>query len=407
MPRVEAAEIALVGSFDPYADDVAQRAVTDDLVRAVERAGHEATRLQDLSDVLARTADDVLYEALVGDLEGDLGAAAALIDQGRFGAAEAVLDRVRGRIEAAAPIVPVTAARVALAVHDAITRLAQGDEVGTEQALGVVAALSPYRVPERVSGDPDLRLRFEAVRGAAVAAPATLELTAEARRATIRLDGRPAGALPRTLDNLVPGTHDVHLRSADGRVGWRQVAVGRGEIVELSVPLGAPTLGERAVDPEGRADRLRALMAPLGRALGVDVILIVGRVDDGRLVGQLYDARAGVFGRGVQGPDAVSMWNALEPEIDAVRTRDPLPLDPSSNLALATALRLPPAPGLATIDPMDPDLSPMRRGATGMWIGIGAGAAAAVALGVTLGILLRDPQPAPEGYGTVLIGPPR
>lgn len=405
----QASEVGLIGVFDPYADDRTQREATDRIDAAVRRSGHEPRWLSAFSNRLSREADRVLLRSLVPEAPDLLKNAQGFLEQGRPEVAAPLLDRVRSQLERAAPVVPVTSLREELAILEAWRGSIEGDEARVVEAIQALVAMGVTEVklaawPEGLRGW--LEGAWEVARGA----PSTLEVTAESRRATLRVNGRPMGGLPRTVDALPAGAHELHVRSADGRVGYARVEVAAGQVTEIEVELGAPSLGAVSDDPADRASTLRALMEPLGEVMAVDLIFLVGRLDDGRVVGQLYDPQTQAFGRAVQGDDPVSLWYALADDPLPVARRDPLPLAVSYNLALATALRLPPAPGLVPVDPMGPNLTPPRRGAAGRWAGIGAGVAAAIAAGVAMGVVWgrpAGPTPVGAGGGTVVIAPPR
>ena len=407
----QAAEVVVVAlDVAPGEAEATEAAVVD----AIDATGrHRALPWADALPRLARDADRIVADVVLGDVAPVLAGARGYVLQAQPSAAEAVLDGVIAALDRRQPDVADVSMLGRAWAWRAAARLAQGDSLGAQDAILVAIALAPGGLPEGEPWPADLRALYDAEKRVGGGETASIQVRAPVRGATARVDGVPIGALPVDLARVLPGRHHVHVRTPDGRVGHRDLDVVAGETRAVDVPLRAPSLGAVPADAAARGQRLGWWADGVGRAAGADAVVVVA-MQDGAWVAQRWHVGSRVADVPVRAASRDALAGAVAAQLDA----PPVPsallgIDPSASPAVVRGLQLPPVPqGVSASGGFDV-AAPSPRARTGLWVGVGVGTAAAVALATTLGIVLGRPAAAgPAGpgaptVGEVVIGPAR
>jgi hypothetical protein len=416
-----AAEIGVVGVHDGSLDAAAQRSLAAALVGAVETGGrHDGLGPDELARRVQGREELVLQEGLLADGK-------RLMEDGRLLYQQAMSEDAAFSLEAAVRSLE-DGVRWTRSVRElweawmllATARLGTGDEAGARDAVGAAVALHPARRPDPAVFPPDIISLHEAERKVATGEGGSLLIETLLPGAEVWVDGRPAGRSPWLAEGVAPGRHFVHVRGADGAIGFTAVEID-GSDAKVKVDLAAPTLGAAARTMSGRSAQTQSLYDAVGRYAGVDVLVLAGRVDGVYQV-QLFAPETDSFGKPVvlsatDGPDALgTVVAALVAEVGAngelpmtSTTYTSIGLDVAGNRLLAQLLLAPVKPVDPTPAPVDPGPSDgpvAERPKWPMWLGIGLGVAAVAAGGTALGLVLGKPDETAGSLGTIVFGPP-
>ncbi len=270
--------------------------------------------------------------------------------------------------------------RLALAYRG---RKQAGDADAATSRLALALALQPERRPARELYGPDVVAEFLHVQEAQSArVPLPVAITTTPSQATLSIDCKPVAAGAHV--ELRPGLHVVHARAIGHAAVAQLLWVPHSDAIALTLPpLDEPdALVRLAIGTVGTPLRLavaadRRALVQAAAARDIDVVVLVGRKDDG------FTARA-LVGEGL-GP--TQRRDALRPAVLAALES----VDEHGVLRRAGAAAVAPAfadPGPAT--PSKPR-KPVAR-TWWFWTVIGA-AVVGTSLGVGLGLGLRDREP--------------
>jgi hypothetical protein len=421
-----AAEIAVLGVHEPGRDAAEQEAFAALMVKAIERSKvHDGLLPAEVAARYAGREDLILQEAFLFEAKRRMEDGRLMYQQADpEGAVEVLLAAVRMLEESV---------RWSRSVRDlweawmllGTARLAVGDEPAARDAIGQAYALHPARRPDPASFAPEVLELWENERDMGGVEQVKLIVSVDVEGSRVWLDGRDVGASPVTIKGVPPGRHHVHARTPAGMVGYTAVEVPPGVDKPVAVSSAPPQLGAAAKGGGARSAQLGALYEAVGRYAGVDLVLLVGRIDDVPQL-QLFSPESDTFARPVvlsataTDDDIASALSFVVDQLGpdgALASTDTaytaLPLDISTNTLLARDLYAPIAPAVPLPPEQDPD-APGRddppevtRAKWPVWLGVGLGAAAVIAGGVVAGVVLSEPGEAPPSSGgTITIGPP-
>ena len=425
-----AADVAVVGVHDDSMSVEEQRALLTSLEAAVELSGeHRALAGEALQNALGGREELVLEAAFLGE-------GRRLLEDGRILYQQAQPDAALEVLEASAASLAEGMA-VCTSVRDlwetwmllGTSRQALGQEAGALEALSYAVALQNDRAPDPATYPPNILEMYRSERELAVDEAGRLTITVgdEIGTATVMFDGREVGTAPIVLPDVLPGDHYIHVRTQDRRMGFRQVTMASGGERTVRVAVDDPELGVPRLSDGGRTQQIAALYRGLGRQSRADLVLLVGRTEDGMRV-QLFDSVVDAFGPAVVLGDEPRTDDIVAAVVKALSRLDnrgritgddavhvAIPVDISSNYVLAQWLMTPgvdEAPVLPMPDPVDPvDVPAPMPPARKKWVtpvAIGVGAAVVVAGATAVAVVLggRSNTTTQPG-GTITVGPPR
>jgi hypothetical protein len=431
--RAWSAEVAVVGVHDAELGADAQHELATAIAAAIELAGaHQPIREEELAERFAGREDLILGAAF--DSEGR-----RMLEDGRILYQQAQADEAVPALEAAVEVLAqsVATTRSVRSLWEAwmllgTAELATGDETRARDAISAAVVLHAERRPDPAAYPPPVLAIYDEERELLADETATLVVRVPVEEAELWVDGRRADPGAELIRTITPGTHYVHARSADGRVGFAEVEVAPGGVTSVSLELVAPRLGPTRQSVGARSQQVASLYAAVGTFSKVDLVLLAGRVD-GVMHLQLHAPEVGAFSQ----PEVLSRSGEVEEIVEGVRrlmrrltpsgdlpasgtTFVAVPMDVGANPVLA-ALLMTPAPGERSGPPpvietpvseapttLPDDIDVRKKPKWPVYVGIGAGAAA-VAAGVTaLAVVLGRGSPqVSEPDGTLVIGPPR
>ncbi|MCB9665048.1 MAG: hypothetical protein H6732_13115 [Alphaproteobacteria bacterium] len=410
-----AADIGVVGVFDPGLGPAEQEAVTRSVLAAVDvAAGHTGVGPDALATRLGAGAEAVLAEGALAEGRRRLADGRALLAAGRVDEALAALKEAREvQLEATVWCGSVEGLREAeLALAEALQ--AAGRPMEAREALAAAASLRPDAEAPGLVAPLDRWFAEEVALGQEDLGQ--LQVRVEVAGAWVRVDGRGAGG-PDAITSLPPGQHHVHVRAGD-RVGYRAVLVDPGGLTTVTVPLGPPLLG-----PSGQAPGplLADLVGALAEAAELDAVWVAGAAEGGRAA-RLYVRATGGFTAPVaaSGSAAAGLVATVAPLLAALPdggNEGPPSFSVASNAVLTRVLRTPPpvavdaglveqaATGAApATEPRQ--RSPAKKKAS-LWIGIGVAIAAAAVVGTAVGVSATNTGDPPPPSGTIVVALPR
>jgi tetratricopeptide (TPR) repeat protein len=284
-----------------------------------------------------------------------------------------------------------------------------GDEDSARVAFRRSAILDPSRELDAVNYPPSVVSLFNDVR-ASVAREASGRISVSASMdAEVFVDGKSRGAVSDTPIVLVPGTHYVLVRAANGASQFESVVLKPGGSAKVDALLEQRTVGVAAEEASGRVRQTRDLYKAVGQYATGGLVVFGGVTAKGDVALQLYSPASGNFSKILTadaGDDPVGAILDLAPALVAYVSDNGdvrsdrvggtvCALDVGSNDVLAGLLYDPPKASVA---------QDSARGGPKwyVWAGIGAavvgGGAAATAVALSSG---EDPGP----QGTVSFGP--
>lgn len=310
---------------------------------------------------------------------------------------------------------------------EGLVHFTAGRREEADRVFASLAAMAPGWEPDPSELAPKIVAAFhEARRRVAARKPGILALDGSPRGASIELDGRAAGELPRVIEGVLPGRHCLEVRHPSHRPWAASVTVPEDTTVRLRVVL----FPERALDllDEGGVDD--ALQAgELARSFGTDYLVLVHAGEPGHRVRMIAAETGRIAGPGrcVQ-PSRAERVVCLHQEVTALHAD----LDATT---AASAGRAPPEavrPDQPAADvPPDIAVGPLPSSKTGVgretvpadspgasrtgseprwyqswWFWTLVGGAALVGAGVGLGLALR-PEDDATGYRVWITRPSR
>ncbi|MBW1876757.1 MAG: hypothetical protein JRJ84_00190 [Deltaproteobacteria bacterium] len=402
--------LAVVGIHQSQLTPDEQRRASEALVRTIEDSHFfTALTLADLEPALAGRESLILQDAF-------LGPGRELLDDGKQYYNQAQPEQALPLLQDAARILRLAMATSTSTrdlweawVYVGATHLLLGEGREAREAFQNAVSLNPFRTPNTAEFPPHIVERHEVVRRERTALASTLTVEADEADTLIWLNGIERGAVPITIDDVVPGENFLHARSPNGFFAFETVEVPEADTKRVSLRLGEPSLGYSADSRFARSRQVSSLYRTLGDYLSIDLILLAGTLGD-QLVLQLYSPRTDGFSRPVEvayrGSAADEAVAAITTVLSGVRqdgtfdptNRAPLPapLDVGNNQLLARTLVVPrEAPFLST------ETGPR----TPKWItwGVVGLAGAAVAAGTVWGVSYALTEP---HQGTIIVGPP-
>jgi hypothetical protein len=416
-----AAEVAVVGSHDATLDADGQHALIAAVVAAIDLlGGHDALGPE---EVTARIAgrEEFIVQQVFGEAGG------RLLADGRLLYQQAQPEDAAAMLGAALPEL-VAAVRYTKSVRElweahlllATMALSEGERAQAAASIAQAIALQPTRRPDPATVPPAVMELFEATLTESTAGAGRVLLPPSVG-ARVWVDGVEVGAADRKVSAL-PGTHFVHLLTAEGEVGFEVLQVGKGADAAASLKTSPPQLGAPGQPPAQRAQLTGSLYAALGRLSKLDLLLMIGR-DGEQLVLQLHAPAVGGFSAPVRvqpsgGLEAVQagvreLFGRLSPAglLDpSTTTFQAAPIDPASNPVLGRLLLVPERSGKVTA-PLTVELPaqgtprpPRSDGKKPAWpVAVGVGAGVVVATGVTVLAVLLGGQ---GNGGTVVVRVP-
>ena len=284
-----------------------------------------------------------------------------------------------------------------------------GDEDSARVAFRRSAILDPSRELDAVNYPPSVVALFNEVR-ASVAREASGRISVNSSTdAEVFVDGKSRGAVSDTPIVLVPGTHHVLVRAANGASQFESLVLKPGGSAKIDALLEQRSVGVAAEDTSGRVRQTRDLYKAVGQYVSGGLVVFGGVTAKGDVALQLYSPASGNFSKILTadaGDDPVGAILDLAPALVAyigengdVRSDrvggTVCALDVGSNDVLAGLLYDPPKASVAQDN--------ARSGPKWyVWAGIGAavvgGGAAATAVALSSG---EDPGP----QGTISFGP--
>lgn len=282
-----------------------------------------------------------------------------------------------------------------------------GDEDAARVAFRRSAILDPSRELDAVNYSPSVVELFDDVR-AGVTRDAPGRLTVKASMdAEVYVDGKDRGPVADAALTLVPGTHYVLVRAANGASHFETVVLKPGGSASIDAMLAERTLGIAESSNAGRARQTRDLYKAVGQYAPGGLVIFGGVTPNGQVALQLYSPASGNFSKILTadaGDDPVGAITDLVPalvgyigesgDIRSDRVSGQVcALDVGTNDVLAGLLFDPPKATAPTADKRGPRWY--------VWAGLGAvvaGGGAATAVALTSG---GSDGPA----GTVSFGP--
>lgn len=284
-----------------------------------------------------------------------------------------------------------------------------GDDASARAAFQRSAILDPSRELDAVNYPPSVVSLFNDVRtSVARASPARLTVRASTD-AELFIDGHSRGPVADASIALVPGTHYVLVRSANGASHFEEVVADAGGTATVDALLSERSVGPAAESVPSRSRQTRDLYTAVGTYATGGLVVFGGMLPSGQVALQLYSPTSGNFSKmltGDAGEDPVGAIVDLAPALAAyisdngdVRSdrvsAQVAALDVSENDVLAGLLYDPPDnTGSVVVERSGPKWY--------VWAGLGAvvaGGGAAVTA-AALGGGATEP-----GGGTVTFGP--
>ena len=410
-----AAHVAVVGLHQAELTEADQEALAEELVGAIDAQEHLRGLLpRHVAGTIVGREQPILDDGLVGTARQQLAAGIDLYNQAQFDASIGLLEEAIVGLELGFPghldVADLWKAHAYLG-----NARAQAGRDGMEQALEAAAVLAPYLPLDEALFPPHVVEAHRAAVDRLLAAPVTLTVEADGPGEAY-VDGLLLGPVPAVADKLPAGVHHVVVRGAGGRVGYRRVDLTPEPLPSLSSPeeeegegadkvlappepqppraervdvtMGPPSLAQAAPRSMQRSDQIGDLYRALGtRAAGVDLVLL-GGVHDDALQLQLYHPPTDGWSRPIEVPyqgnvadEAVASLGLLLNVVQDDGTLGALddeavPLDISTNTALASLLLAPPAPL-----PFPGSDEGKGKGNTALVVGIVAGVVAVAAIG--------------------------
>lgn len=425
-----AAEVAVVGVHDDTRSVDEQTALLTSLEAAVELSGeHSALGGEELQNALGGREELVLEAAFLAD-------GRRLLEDGRILYQQAQPEEALEVLEAGASSLGDGMA-VCTSVRDlwetwmllGTSRLALGQEAGAHEALSYAIALQKDRVPDQATYPPQILEMYRSERELAVSEAGRLTITVseEIGTATVLVNGVDMGTAPVVLSEVLPGDHYIHVRTEDRLVGFRQVTMGPGGERTARVTAKDPELGVARLSEGGKSQQIAALYRGLGRQSRADLVLLVGRTEEGMRV-QLFDSVVDAFGPPVQLGDDASTDDLVAAVVKALSRLDDrgrllgddavhvaVPVDISTNYVLARWLMTPGVdeepvlPMPVPVDPVDePPMPPSTRKRWPTYVAVGVGSAVVVGGVTALAVVLGGRgNTTTEPGGTITVGPPQ
>jgi tetratricopeptide (TPR) repeat protein len=308
-------------------------------------------------------------------------------------------------------------------IYLAATRMNLGAEDKAEAAFAQAAALDLDRHLDEAFWAPSVVSAYRDIAARMSELGATVAVTSSGP-GTVWLDGVERGALPLTLDGVLPGEHHVVVRGS-GRQGYERFTVPEeqgGAKIKLQLSLGPPTLITSSTNATARSDEAGLLYRTIGRhTQEVDLILMAGS-DESNLLLQLYDLRTESFSKGFEIPvvasnpvgQAADNIGTLINRLDADGLLPPAQRDTRAvglaiddNELLARMLTQPaPSPIGPGVSSTTTGPSQRRKGTVWAIVGASIGVAALTTGGVLIGTgAFGSADDGPAYDGTVVIGP--
>jgi hypothetical protein len=418
-----AAEIGLVGVHDAGLTLEEQRRLAERIALSIDRVeGHEVLLPDELLLRYLGREDLILQEALAFEGRKMVEDGRLLYQQAELEDAAAVLEGGVRSLEQSVAVTRSVRELWEAYMLLATARLGAGLEPAARDALADAVALQPGRRPDPAVFPPSILELYEEERELAEGDAAALTIQSPVPGARVWVDGRDVGAAPVVVPGLMPGLHHVHLRAGE-QVGYVRVDLQGGAPSTIAPKLGAPALGSSPRSAGLRTQSIAQLYESIGRFAGVDVLVLVGTLDDVWEV-QLFHPATDTFGAPVVldtlgNPDAIAdaaerLVRGLRPDGSmppSATAFAALPLDVSTNALLAANLLAPVIPEPEAMEPTEPgprapapEVPVADKPKWPVWLGVGLGVVAAGAGATALGVVLGGREE-PAG-GTIVIGPP-
>jgi hypothetical protein len=419
-PAAALPEVAVVGVHIPGVDAEAAEATNETLAQALEATGKvEALRPAELAPRLRGREELIISDAALNRGVAALDSGRALFERADTEGAIPLLEQAVARLDEGTRAVGDPKELVEAWLLLGLAQASQGDSEAALESWQAVAVLDPDLELDSIRYAPKIVDLFNQARAAAAeASSGTLTVSSAGGSAgEVRVDGRPVGRAPLSLEGLPAGTHYVILDTDDGARHLAVADLVAGEDLDLFVSEQSASLGRPAEDAVGRAVQTSELYKALGK-YGETGLFLVGGVTEDRVSLCLYAPRTNTFSKALtaeSGGDPAGALQDLVPslasyltESGGIRTDRVSPqvpgLDISANPVL-TRLLFEPEDAPAEVAVVDGG----EDGRGGRWL-LWAGAGAVAAGGATAAVILltgEEQQDPPEntGGGTVVFGP--
>lgn len=195
-----------------------------------------------------------------------------------------------------------------------------GDEPAAREAFQRSAILDPSRELDAVNYPPSVVSLFNDVRASvAKASPARLTVSAS-MDAELFIDGKSRGPVPDTSVALVPGTHYVLVRAANGASHFESVVMVAGGTATVDALLAERSVGPAEASVPARSRQTRELYTAVGKYATGGLVVFGGVLPSGQVALQLYSPASGNFSKmltGDAGDDPVGAIVDLAPALAA------------------------------------------------------------------------------------------
>lgn len=176
--------------------------------------------------------------------------------------------------------------------------LSMGDTGLAQASFKRVIQLDASRELDPVYYPPKVVQLFDDVRAQVLAVPVgAISVDFQDASAEVYVDGRYRGSGPQTIDDVVPGVHQILVTTASGRRSHGTVEVFPGQKAKISLSVDSYFIGLAGESAEEWSRQTGDLYRAIGDQVTDGMVLIAGETKRGEFAVQLYESRTGNFSR--------------------------------------------------------------------------------------------------------------
>ena len=297
-------EVAVIGVHVEGVDEEAGELASQSIGDAIERTQamsfiepqYASAKLKGREDLVLR--DMALGDALAGLEEGRVLYGRAEPDSA-IPLLEAAIEDLEVGIRSTGDTTDLLDAYLLLA----LAQTAMGETDAADAAYRAVAVLDPTLELDPISYPPDIIERYKVVHDALVAeGTGTLRVTSKTDDVEVRVDGRPVGTTPVSVDDLPVGIHHIYATAEGGLRAYQAVEIGGDDNATAAIVLGDRQLAPTATSASERKSQTDGLYRALGAYSQTPLVLLAGESGDGDVSVALYSSRSGNFSQALTAP---------------------------------------------------------------------------------------------------------